>query len=299
MHSPEFAPPQTSQKVLDAPEFTTHGAKPPSLAEGATRPRFELASSLGPNATESEPDRNFAPEVLHTARDGWNEMHQEHPDFYKGMTVYGSLVKGRGHEKSDVDAVIFYDPDSSYAQSFDSYAGMVSQPNEDIGKHINTHFQQQGYGETFQGVGSYSKVAINERIIDDNIAFAEQAGQRSETAAGGIDPSLVDLFHMRVGDGDIQGYRQRVVDSLAASVGGEAIWKEIMDQLGTKEEMRRGAEIHLPTSLDEAVGYFHLKPLAGRSSEQGPEVTPENVQAAKTRLRRMRKLAGRVLDLVT
>jgi len=276
-------------------EYTTHGAKPPSLAEGTVRPRFELASPLGPDAIENKLDRSFAPEALRTAREGWNEMRQAHPDFYTGMTIYGSLVKGRAHEQSDVDAVVFYDPDSAYGKSFDSYAAMVEQPNEDIARHIGKRFRHKAYSDTFQGVGSYTKVAMNERIIDDNIAFAEQATQRPETADGGIDPGLIDLFHMRVGEGDIQAYRQRVVDNLAASAQGETVWREMMNQLKTKEEMRRGAEIHLPGSLAEATDYFGLQQI----TEKSFDVIPEKIQKLNTRFRRVCRLAGKVLSMLS
>lgn len=239
------------------PDYRTDGLKPDG-ADGEARQRFELASPYGPELDDDGLDRRFASEVLRTVREGWNEMHASNPDFYVGMTVFGSAVKGRIHEGSDVDGMIFVDMDSDHAKSLEP-GTLTDGPKQDVGRFILPHLQEKGYGETFQDGGSYRVMGLSQELIELGIKGAEtrlDRGVRSELIA--ISNSVTAMFCMRVGEGRLQEFRKTYLDRLSASKHGETIWNLVMDDLRLEEEKRRDANIYLPRSLDEAYGYFNI-----------------------------------------
>ena len=238
--------------------YHTDGLKPPPM-HGEERPRFELASPYGPNLDEVGLDRQFASSALSTVRDGWNEMHEAHPDFFVGLVVGGSLVKGRAHEHSDIDATIFYDPDSPYASSLGGLADQEGQVAHDVQEHIIGHLKDAGFGETFQRRNNIGAFALNARLIDAAITDATAIAERGERLLGRIDLSvLMAPFKFRLGEGRLQEYRAQIVNGLSQSEQGRYIWQLILLNLGQTEEYNRRASIRLPVELGRAATYFHL-----------------------------------------
>jgi hypothetical protein len=244
-----------SEKVF---EYHTFGDKPAGLG-GELRPRFELASPYGPDADESGPDTEYAANVLHVVRAGWNEMHVGQPDLYVGMAALGSAVKGRIHKGSDVDGVIFYNPDSAFAQSV-IQGQLVDRINGDINDNILCALAAAGYGESFSGLGSFQKMALNSGIIDNGIALAEMRLNREGVGSrlNKLDLAITAMFFMRVGNGTLQDHRKHLLDRLSVSPFGEEIWSNITGFIAEEEEFRRQATIFLPRSIKEAYGYFNV-----------------------------------------
>jgi hypothetical protein len=268
MHLP--MPLSEGTETMQTENYHTHFEKPPGLG-GEPRPRFELATPFGPNANETGQDTQFAPEALHTLRDGWEEMHAQSPDFYVGMAVHGSVVKGRSHEHSDVDGIVFFDPDAPSVQSL-SYVDMLRKPTADIRNTILKRLREKSLAETFTSLGSYNKVAMNEGIIDKALAGGELGGP---LVPGRIGQDIMQLFCMRIGSGKLLEYRARVLDKLSQLENGEQIWQALMSDLASYEEARRDAKIYLPPTIKDGYDYFRVRPTEVSSGTLAS--TPDSV----------------------
>ncbi len=223
--------------------------RPPGM-NGAPAPRFELPTPFGPNLGEDGLDHTFASNALVAIRAGWEEMRALRPDMYEGLTLHGSLVKGRLHKDSDVDGYAFCNPDAS--------PDVDQQAQTDLRTHIANRLKSGGYGESFWTTDSYRVVDMSPRLLDAALQSVLRGFDRGDSFAHdllGMD-RILPLFYMPVGSGSIPAYRSRVISRLAGSEHGEQVWADMMDTLARKEEFRRRASIDLPRSLGAATVYF-------------------------------------------
>lgn len=94
--------------------------------------------------------------------------------------------------------------------------------------------------------------AMNESIVDKFLTDEVPKILQGDAAQyGTCAQNVTALFHMRVGSGKIPEYRQRVIDGLMQTEGGEKVWQMVMEKLRKFEEGRREATIYLPSTLDE------------------------------------------------
>lgn len=234
--------------------YHTDGPKPPGL-NGEARRRFELATPFGPYPAEDGLDRVLAPGVLHVVREGWEAMRRAHPEFYIGLTIFGSTIKGRLHASSDIDFWIFVDPKSYHGGSPYDRSKRIY---DDASQHITQNLRQHGYAPTFQKSYPYLQVAINTRRLCAYIDIAAEQYVRQPATFDEWTHEILALFCFRLGSGRIQEFRAQTIDTLATLPHGQEIWREMMHQLASWEEERRGASIYLPQTLEQARDYFGL-----------------------------------------
>lgn len=246
--------------MSENPYHTSYPSRKPPSLDGEERKRFELASPYGPNLDDTSVDTTYAAELLHAVRDGWEEMRAENPDGFVGLTIHGSTIKGRIHDQSDVDPIIFFD------QTAFGSGGMAEHIGKDMTEvayreHVVPRIEEAGYGSTFRNRWGVFPRVVNEPAVVKYLGYITRDAERT----GAVTPSrngdtLPSLFFMRVGSGHIPEYRQTVLDTLADSPVGEAVWKSLMWAVQDDEEHRRGATIYLPDTIQDGYEYFGCEP---------------------------------------
>jgi hypothetical protein len=253
--------------------------KPPKVPAGEVHPRFELASPYWPGASKEEPDSSQPLAVLRTLRSAWEELRAEDPDFFCGLTVHGSLVKGRSHSESDIDPVIYtnegaagdtlrkygieFDPQESYEPRSTAKDFVQTRFTEVLAKHAHAQIIPKSYLET--------NIWGNFILSDD---YFEQVGPRIRKQTlwclanyeGPFVPApFTHLFHLNVGSGQIPEFRGEVLDILEGWASkkhpnlGQHAWSGLKRRLIQVEEWNRGATIYFPETIQEARNYFLLR----------------------------------------
>ena len=266
--------------------YHTHKSKPLPLEHGEERHRFELASPFGPYPGEDGLDRQFAKEILHDLRSGWEDLRATEPELYVGCTVHGSSVKGRMHDKSDLDVTVFFDPDSSGLKGFD--LSKYLRTNQGIvTKAVNG--PRPGHAANLKDrIVSFMHVGMNDRLIDESIASLEAAHAKSQGASSS---SYISLFDLRIGGGKVAHFRQKMLSSIAQSEHADEIWKQLAAEVVRHDEHRRGAQIYFPDNLRRADEHY------GLTLPENYLIAQEVIQRQKHthHLRRAMELAGVVV----
>ena len=262
--------------------YNTYRDKPPAVSGGTLLPRFVLDS---PYAPQDEGRSCLASEVLHSLRDGWEEVRGLSPQFKNGllgMTIIGSSVKGRLHDQSDIDPFIFFDP-NYFPQLGPNGVRAVGSPNLDEMTIATRHIirsKMEKFGRTFADSRLHMEPMSKSRL-DRGVEVLERTNKdRPQQLDAFIGNSIVEMFYMRIGSGTIQDYRAYLIGKLAMSKNGEKFWRSIVQRLGFEEEMRRGAKIYLPQTLEDAKGYFRLPEsgILAESKKQGVAAEKEELK---------------------
>lgn len=246
--------------------------KPPALPGRPSMPRVELETPYGPGATELVSDEVFAGEILGQFAAGWELVRQSNPDFFTGITVRGSLIKGRARPESDVDVFLFFNRDllEDTLQTHGISSGCELSDTEKLLKHtfqapIKSHMRDAGLSEAqynFEaGCYDYSTSKLP-------IQLTNWTKLASGTPSYNLPPgTFVELFHPQLGTGDLAIYRTTIIETLLRldrerSDGlGTTMWAELMKRLEHNEEHNRGASIYLP-ALEDALDYQEICQLA-------------------------------------
>jgi len=196
---------------------------------------------------------------------------------YRGMTIFGSTVRGVATEYSDADIFVFLavDPGAKIQQGTDQ-----SQLVERIetgalkGAHIFRLAVAHEYEALINsdlhthGIDSADifTTPISEHIISQEVAEALQgAGEWDHTKQGeAVAPrNIRGLFHMSVDDTLLKPYRKQVLETYAQSPHGETAWKMLRHMTAYFEVGREGeadlpqvSHRELPSTLQEAIEYY-------------------------------------------
>jgi len=254
--------------------------KPMPLPEGEQRNRFEIASPYWPNTYDNNPPTKLPLQILHIIRAGWEEMRAEDPDFFLGMTVHGSLVKGRSHDESDIDPIIIADENAAavtldkHGIKYDKDASY--EPYISAKEFLTTRFQQvlkeplaeAGIPKNFAKSEVWAPIVLpnpGEYFTHIVPRFKKQLTWCIRHDKELFFPYPVDMiFRMRIGSGYIQDYRRSVIESMATLTSrnnpnlGEMAWNAVSTKLVREEEWNRNATIYFPETIEEARTYFHL-----------------------------------------
>lgn len=252
--------------------------KPMRVPKGEQHPRFEFASPYWPESYDNNPQSKLPLLILHTVRDTWNEMHREDPDFFCGLTVHGSLVKGRSHDESDIDPIIYTSKDTVEA-TLDKYKVIYDrtasyEPTSSAKEFVERRFREvlgaQSKGkpipESFLRSELWGNMVLPndyfKRIVPVASKMLKWCLKHNEKT---FFPYPVDhLFHLRVGPGRINEYRRDVLDGMGNLSSkkypnlADSAWQAVRNSVVAVEEWNRGATIYFPETYDEARQYFGL-----------------------------------------
>ncbi|MBP7006087.1 nucleotidyltransferase domain-containing protein [Patescibacteria group bacterium] len=256
--------------------------------EGIPKQRqIPTKEDLGPKRFEVQPDR-FVHERLDAVQSGVEEIKGGDPSVL-GLTLYGSMVKGKAHEDSDIDGYLYLDAE----QLAQNEARQALQENReprpvtfDIGdtgtlstypgEHlydvykplIKDKFTKSGF-LTEEQISDINLRPISKEIIDRHLDSLQQALKLVRNGEENVSPepsqNLYGLFHLEVGRG-LGSYRQQVIEKLEGlGQEGEEIWSMIIGQTEKMEQyMYTDTPIHYPRTLAEARNtYIHKKESHG------------------------------------
>jgi predicted nucleotidyltransferase len=183
-----------------------------------------------------------------------------------GMTIFGSSVKGRMHEGSDIDVAIFVSPEALKAR--------LMPPHRTLSGFIRTQFEQSSPD------ASPSIFVMSNELIDE-WARNTRSTDTDLVKEGSFSSGIVPLFYMMVGEGKVAEYRNRLLDQLEARGGsGEIIFAKLMEAVAHFEELNRRSNIRLPTDIQSAREYFIVKP----ESVEAPPQRRDKIGAAISRV---------------
>lgn len=249
-----------------ARKFGSGGEKPPAL-HGEAVERFVLASPYGPNP-EDGLDRTTAPSVLAAVRDGWEaarrESHHGHhtAEAFYGLVAFGSIVKGRIRTKSDFDGVLLRKPFGTNRVTYD-------QSHEDaVAATIQGHLQSRRINHPVNLFGMTLSIPTTLARIRVDLAIS---AVRKGHAPMPIRESVLCLFLLAVGSGEIPAVRNQLFDGLSELDGGDVAWRAIAQRVVVFEEHNRGGSFTLPGTVAEARDYFNHIELE-RQLRQGEPV---------------------------
>lgn len=230
---------------------------------------------LGPKRFEVQTD-GFVKKRLDAIREGLKEMKEENPNVL-GLTLFGSMVKGKAHEDSDVDGYLFLDVDRLAEEENELALQENREPRPvtfDIGDtgNLSTYPGEHLYDiykplirEKLTHDGSLSEEKIRDinirpvghDMIDKHLLSLQQAIEslKNGDSEVRIEPSqnLYGLFHLAVGHG-LEGYRKYIIEELEQlGQEGEDIWRTIIRKTEQLEQyMYTDTPIHYPRTLTEA-----------------------------------------------
>jgi predicted nucleotidyltransferase len=263
---------------------------------------------LGPKRFEIQSD-DFIRERLDIIQSGIEEMQEEDPNVL-GLTMFGSMVKGKAHETSDVDGYLFLDAER-LAQEEEQLAAQENREARpvtfDIGDtgNLSTYPGEHLYDvykplikEKFtkgdllneEQISDVNIRPISEEIIDRHLSSLLQASKLSENSEDGVDiePSqnLYGLFHLSIGHG-LEKYRQQVIEKLEEfGSEGEEIWSKIIGQTEKLEQyMYTDTPVRYPRTLAEARDLYIPETNSSSDIEIPPQyagMTAEAVDIAWT-----------------
>lgn len=234
--------------AVNSKNFSTYGSKPPGL-NGQEVGRFMLASPFGPNPNAEGLDMTTAPGVLAALRDAWELTRQgkfngrRTSDEFYGLVVFGSLVKGRFHARSDIDGTLLHRLNAGHAVTH----------VEAIEQSLYTDMSRKGYTHGVDLEYHPVNVPLDLTVLRQSLRAGRLEGdQRKES----INDGTVALFQLSVGTSEVPVLRSRFLDGLMNTDGGDTIWRAIAAEMIEFEEFRRGGKIILPDTASEAKLYF-------------------------------------------
>lgn len=252
--------------------------KPMRVPEGKHLPRFEFASPYWPDPYDNIPQSRLPLLILHTVRDAWEQMRSEDPDFFCGLTLHGSLVKGRSHDESDVDPVIYTNKDAAaatllkYKVAFDRSASYepTASAKEFVERRFTETFRSQAAGKTIPESFFRSEIWANivlpvgyfKHVIPAASSTLKWCLKHKERTF--VPYPVEHLFHLRVGMGRINEYRRDVLDGMGNLSSRkypnlpDLAWQAVRNSVVGTEEWNRGATIYFPETYDEARQYFGI-----------------------------------------
>lgn len=238
----------------------TSANKPPQCPEGPLLPRVVLATPYGPDATSEVPDEAFAYNVLGRVVDCWESTRAGNPDFFSGLTIRGSFVKGRARLESDLDLFLFFDP--SQTDSTDRYKQLEQAEVkivDDFRAPLSEALLRGGFSDNLANPELDVYPITPASIITCLRKWAEQFEWELDSKSCGnfIPAQVTALFHPQLGCGAVQDLRADIITQLQNHKLGGQMWGCLMKELHRNEEWNRGADIFLPT-LDDAPDYFEL-----------------------------------------
>jgi hypothetical protein len=203
-----------------------------------------------------------------------------HPE-YRGMTVFGSTVRGETHEGSDADVFVFMEIDpESPAQAAADMLPVTFQYGDSLrGSHMFNGNVGIAYGKTTTAAVKRHGLADNSDLIVlpisaeiiESAAQEALAGAREyeETGVGdAVAPrNIRGLFHPGIDDGQLVRYRQAALRAYAASPHGATAWRMLRHTLGSFEnpktattaaEFQNIQHRYVPETLDDALAYYNV-----------------------------------------
>ncbi|TAH33875.1 hypothetical protein EYC59_04240 [Candidatus Saccharibacteria bacterium] len=224
----------------------TSANKPPQCPEGQLLPRVVLATPYGPEATDEIPDETFAYNVLGQVIDCWESTRVGNPDFFSGLTIRGSFVKGRARLKSDLDLFLFFDP--SQTDSTDPYEQLEhaqAKIVDDFRTPLSEALLHRGFSDTLATpeLDVYSITPAS--IVSCLRKWVEQFEWELDSKSCGnfIPVNITALFHPQLGGGAVQDLRVDIITQLQNHKLGAQMWECLMKEIKRNEEWNRGADI--------------------------------------------------------
>lgn len=248
----------TSGETIPTPTYHTYGKKPPGV-NGEHVDRFQLATPYGPNPGSDGLDRHFARDVLRVVRHRFEEARLAEPEKLKGFVLFGSMVKGRSHLRSDVDAYLFIDPDEPELKQLEWFkrCAVTKDPledaiNRDLAAMMSSH--EDAFARCI-----INTLEMNERIAEEMADYV--VGRiRHDYEPDTLPIEVAAPFMLRVGGGDVLNYRRTILDKLHNSKHPEEAWEALASQIvHCEENRRREGKFYLPDTIEGAYRYFRLE----------------------------------------
>jgi predicted nucleotidyltransferase len=230
---------------------------------------------LGPKRFEIQSE-GFVRERFKAVRKGLDLIKKDNPNIL-GLTIYGSMVKGRAHEASDIDGYLYIDAERLAREEEESALNERREPRQvtfnvgEVGKlatypaeHlydvfkplIIARFTESGHLKEEQ-VQDINVRPISAEIINEHIeSMVHKLTESRETGTEAqIEPSqnLFGLFHLAIGH-ELDTFRTQVIEKLEALGGdGELIWRAIINESEKLEQyMYTDTRINYPKTLASA-----------------------------------------------
>lgn len=207
-----------------------------------------------PDNRMRETDRNYEADRRLEALKDTIATYQERIPFLEGSTVFGSTMHGDAHEKSDVDAMVFIDPDKA-AQRYG--IGIGAGDYSDLAKVIQKDLLVRlGLKDVSISSGERNDIKvypINERIVDELITEFEQSSEELPM----LHRSVSALFHPVVADGNrIKELRASVISKIASSKIPQELWNEIVRPVWTFEGDMHNEKSKIPMEFRDAQAVY-------------------------------------------
>lgn len=203
-----------------------------------------------PDNRMQEADRNHEADRRLEVLEETIAAYQEQYDFVEGATVFGSTMHGDAHEKSDVDAMVFIDPDKvaqNHGVELDEvdYSDLAGVVQNDLVTKLDLQNTSISSGKR----NDIKVFPINEQIIDGLITEFEQSDEELPM----LDRSISALFHPTVADGNRLGeLRVSVLSKIASSKNPQELWSEIVRPVWTFEGSTHNEESKIPEQFEDA-----------------------------------------------
>lgn len=267
-HSPENTAPGSGFSAAEelkeaAEEYFSFDDAP----EEATDKRFAL---------NREP---FAKERLATVRSEITKLKETYPEAV-GFTMFGSMVRGRATEASDIDGYIFVDaeiaqqrhPDDVIFEDLNGETRLVPSMEAGYAQGLRAALESQ-HGFTPEQSQEIRVLPISKQLIDQELealtqniqAYEEyrnaqqaywdsgmqgEAPQAPETPL--VPTNLYGLFHLEVGQG-LKPMREHLIQNLQQKGEiGQKVWEEIIRNTENMERGRDAEKANYPVSLESA-----------------------------------------------
>lgn len=211
------------------------------------------------------PNRNLeADRRLSTLNDVIVSYQAEH-DFVEGATVFGSTMHGDAHERSDVDAMIFIDPDKltqETGEDFDEkdYKDMASVIQYELNDKLGLSDIDISSGKR----NDIRVLPVNPRIVTEQITkFSRELQNSSEDEDPSLPSSITALFHPAVGENTpISELRANVIKEIKRSEDPQKLWDEIVRRAWFFEGDTHNEESKIPELFEDGAKVY------GKASER-------------------------------
>lgn len=203
-----------------------------------------------PDSRMQEADRNHEANRRLEVLEDTIASYQEQYDFVEGVTVFGSTMHGDAHEKSDVDAMVFIDPDKvaqGHGVELDEadYSDLAGVVQNDLLAKLDLKDASISSGKR----NDIKVFPINERIVDELINEFEQSDEELPM----LHRSVSALFHPTVADGNRVGeLRASVLSKIASSKNPQELWSEIVRPVWTFEGATHNEQSKIPEEFEDA-----------------------------------------------
>lgn len=235
--------------------------------------------TLPPPEAHEQPDRVYYSERLLDGVAATSQALRERYPEFRGVTMFGSAVRGEAGPDSDVDMYVYVAPDRTTAvQSNPNVAeDKLVQRVPDDRALAGTHELHLGVGmdykfaisNTLRGHGVKKAdiivLPISKEIVDEEVAAmlsaAEQwrNGQRDDVYSP---RNVRGLFHAPIDAADLVAYQRQVVDTFANSEHGEAAWQMMRRMIVAYEGGRNATDYtsapwrYIPENLAQAAELY-------------------------------------------